>query len=362
MATVGARSCSAHDVRTRRLDRFRFRVKRAPHVRLDDRRSRRSSATGVRVKPTQRVAVTARATLDGSGSQRKDHRVGFVLVTHTSYCFGTPSHLARRTSHLPGNNAAGDASTRALDASSTAASSSSSLPNSLPAWRRNASVGCVMLAVFLHLLGFTVTGPITPSLVAHFGLQNAQVGYLTSAYPLGMFFALFLWPRLSDKVGRKPVLAASLFGVGCGLVAQSRCIEQGGSLSAFLWLRVASGAFAGASPIVKVRGFPTHHTPPPCLLPCMEYRAYPFQSLIHITREYITSRLFAHTARLKTDPFGVNRTRRTSRTSRPSNSSRSSWRGGKRCVRWRSSRAPRWGGGSSLARNHYPNASGSPGT
>jgi hypothetical protein len=245
MATVGARSCSAHDVRTRRLDRFRF------------------SATGVRVKPTQRVAVTARATLDGSGSQRKDHRVGFVLVTHTSYCFGTPSHLARRTSHLPGNNAAGDASTRALDASSTAASSSSSLPNSLPAWRRNASVGCVMLAVFLHLLGFTVTGPITPSLVAHFGLQNAQVGYLTSAYPLGMFFALFLWPRLSDKVGRKPVLAASLFGVGCGLVAQSRCIEQGGSLSAFLWLRVASGAFAGASPIVKVRGFPTHHTPPP---------------------------------------------------------------------------------------------------
>ena len=108
-----------------------------------------------------------------------------------------------------------------------------------------------MLAVFLHLLGFTVTGPITPGLVQHFALHPSQVGYLTSAYPLGMFFALFAWPRLSDKVGRKPILALSLFGVGCGLVAQAQCVRKGWSLAAFLSLRVASGAFAGASPIVK---------------------------------------------------------------------------------------------------------------
>uniref|UniRef100_A0A7S0KI24 Major facilitator superfamily (MFS) profile domain-containing protein n=1 Tax=Micromonas pusilla TaxID=38833 RepID=A0A7S0KI24_MICPS len=113
------------------------------------------------------------------------------------------------------------------------------------------SVACVMLAVFLHLLGFTVTGPITPSLVAHFGLHPAQVGYLTSAYPLGMFFALFAWPRLSDTLGRKPILVASLLGVGVGLVAQAACVTNGWSLATFLGLRVASGAFAGASPVVK---------------------------------------------------------------------------------------------------------------
>ena len=113
------------------------------------------------------------------------------------------------------------------------------------------SVACVMLAVFLHLLGFTVTGPITPSLVAHFGLHPSQVGYLTSAYPLGMFFALFAWPRLSDKVGRKPILVMSLLGVGLGLVAQAACVSRGWSLATFLGLRVASGAFAGASPVVK---------------------------------------------------------------------------------------------------------------
>ena len=59
------------------------------------------------------------------------------------------------------------------------------------------SVACVMLAVFLHLLGFTVTGPITPGLVTHFALRASDVGVLTAAYPLGMFGALFAWPRLS---------------------------------------------------------------------------------------------------------------------------------------------------------------------
>lgn len=98
-------------------------------------------------------------------------------------------------------------------------------------WRQYASVACVMLAVFLHLLGFTVTGPITPGLVTHFGLHPSEVGYLTSAYPLGMFFALFAWPRLSDKVGRKPILVLSLLGVGCGLIAQAACVARDWSLA-----------------------------------------------------------------------------------------------------------------------------------
>ena len=44
--------------------------------------------------------------------------------------------------------------------------------------------------------------------------------YLTSAYPFGMIFALALWPQLSDTIGRRPVLALSLVGVGIGFIAQ----------------------------------------------------------------------------------------------------------------------------------------------
>ena len=118
-------------------------------------------------------------------------------------------------------------------------------------WRQKISIACVMLAVFLHLLGFTVTGPITPGLVRRFGVAAENVGYLTSAYPLGMFGALFFWPQLSDKVGRKPIIVLSLMGVGIGLILQGLCVRSGASFETFLLLRVLSGAFAGASPVVK---------------------------------------------------------------------------------------------------------------
>ena len=118
-------------------------------------------------------------------------------------------------------------------------------------WRQKLSIACVMLAVFLHLLGFTVTGPITPGLVRRFGVAAENVGYLTSAYPLGMFGALFFWPQLSDKVGRKPIIVLSLMGVGIGLILQGLCVRSGASFETFLLLRVLSGAFAGASPVVK---------------------------------------------------------------------------------------------------------------
>ena len=62
-----------------------------------------------------------------------------------------------------------------------------------------------------------VAGPITPALGEHFGLtMGASFGSLTSAYPLGMMFGLFLWPQLSDRIGRKPVMAMSLLGSGLG--------------------------------------------------------------------------------------------------------------------------------------------------
>lgn len=118
--------------------------------------------------------------------------------------------------------------------------------------RRNISVATLLAVSFLNLLGFTVAGPITPALGRHFALDvGVRFGSLTSAYPLGMLAGLFLWPTLSDRVGRKPVLAASLLGGGLGLAAQALVVARGGSLVAFLTARAATGAFAGSSPVSK---------------------------------------------------------------------------------------------------------------
>eukprot|EP00978_Attheya_sp_CCMP212_P003237 scaffold6665_cov53-Attheya_sp.AAC.2 len=114
------------------------------------------------------------------------------------------------------------------------------------------SVGIILLSAFLNLLGFTMAGPITPALGKHFGLEvGASFGSLTSAYPLGMLAGLFLWPQLSDKIGRKPVIAVSLLGSGLGLAAQSMVIQREGALALFLASRVLTGSFAGSSPVSK---------------------------------------------------------------------------------------------------------------
>lgn len=117
---------------------------------------------------------------------------------------------------------------------------------------RRLSVGAILAASFLNLLGFTMAGPITPALGKHFNLSvGASFGSLTSAYPLGMLFGVFLWPSLSDRIGRKPVMALSLFGSGLGLALQSLVIQNNGPLSLFLAMRILTGSFAGSSPVSK---------------------------------------------------------------------------------------------------------------
>ena len=113
-------------------------------------------------------------------------------------------------------------------------------------------VVAVLSAAFLNLLGFTMAGPITPALGQHFGLEvGAKFGSLTSAYPLGMLFGLFIWPQFSDRRGRKPVIALSLLGSAIGLSLQSYAIKSNWSLPVFLASRVLTGCFAGSSPVSK---------------------------------------------------------------------------------------------------------------
>jgi MFS family permease len=110
----------------------------------------------------------------------------------------------------------------------------------------------VLAAAFLNLLGFTMTIPITPVLKQHFSLQvGASFGMLTSAYPLGMMVGLALWPNLSDRVGRRPVMSLSLFGNFVGLALQGMALLRQWPLPALLALRVFTGSCSGSSPVAK---------------------------------------------------------------------------------------------------------------
>jgi len=120
------------------------------------------------------------------------------------------------------------------------------------AYHRKRSVGAILASSFLNLLGFTMAGPITPALGKHFDLSvGASFGSLTSAYPAGMLFGLFLWPRLSDNIGRKPIMTLSLLGSGVGLLLQSVVVRANAPLAYFLAARALTGAFAGSGPVSK---------------------------------------------------------------------------------------------------------------
>ncbi len=70
----------------------------------------------------------------------------------------------------------------------------------------------LFLIVFTDLVGFGLIIPLLPFYGEHFQATPAEVGALMAIYSLAQFIAAPLWGRLSDRVGRKPVLAFSLLG------------------------------------------------------------------------------------------------------------------------------------------------------
>eukprot|EP00913_Durusdinium_trenchii_P020037 g18833.t1 len=112
---------------------------------------------------------------------------------------------------------------------------------------------------FLHLLCFTMSGPLLPVLRKHFHLAAAKTGLLTSAFPFGMLFALMLFPGLSDRYGRvsamrrsrKPILMICFSGLTCGFLLQAKALLSNWSFETFLKLRAFSGAFAGCAAVLK---------------------------------------------------------------------------------------------------------------
>jgi DHA1 family tetracycline resistance protein-like MFS transporter len=99
----------------------------------------------------------------------------------------------------------------------------------------------LFLIVFVDLVGVGVIIPLLPFFGEHFGASPAQVGLLMAAYSFTQFLAAPLWGRLSDRIGRRPVLLASMAG----------------AVGAYIWLgfadtlwmlfaaRLAGGAMAG---------------------------------------------------------------------------------------------------------------------
>ena len=74
----------------------------------------------------------------------------------------------------------------------------------------------IWTTVALDLIGFGIVAPILPLYAKRFGATGFVGGLLFSTFSLAQLVCAPLLGRLSDRIGRKPVIIISLFGTAVG--------------------------------------------------------------------------------------------------------------------------------------------------
>jgi len=103
----------------------------------------------------------------------------------------------------------------------------------------NRQLSILLLVVFVDLLGFGMVIPVMPRYAAELGAPTAWIGLLLTGYSAMQFVFAPIWGRLSDRVGRRPVLLVSIGMTAVGFIGYSLAPSFG-------WL-LASRLFAGAA-------------------------------------------------------------------------------------------------------------------
>ena len=83
---------------------------------------------------------------------------------------------------------------------------------------RRASLGTLFLTVFLDLVGFGLVIPFLPAMARDLGASDFVAAALTACYSLMQFLSVPVWGRVSDRVGRRPVLLWSIAASALGMV------------------------------------------------------------------------------------------------------------------------------------------------
>jgi len=118
------------------------------------------------------------------------------------------------------------------------------------------ALAVLLLVVFVNLVGFGVVIPLLPFYAKAMNADPWQVTTMFAAYSLGQFFGEPFWGRLSDRVGRKPVLLVTLVANALGYLMLAFVPN--------IWLAVAVRLFTGlgAGNISTVQGYVADVTPP----------------------------------------------------------------------------------------------------
>lgn len=72
------------------------------------------------------------------------------------------------------------------------------------------ALATLLCVIFLNLMGFGIVVPLLPFYAQSFHAAPWQIALLFSAFSLGGFFGEPVWGRLSDRIGRRPLLISTV--------------------------------------------------------------------------------------------------------------------------------------------------------
>ena len=118
------------------------------------------------------------------------------------------------------------------------------------------SMPILFLIVFVDLVGFGLIIPLLPFYAERFGASPQLVTALLAVFSLMAMISAPLWGRLSDRIGRRPVLMASMAAAALAYLWLGLASE--------LWMLFAARAFAGicAGNIAAAQAYIADVTPP----------------------------------------------------------------------------------------------------
>jgi DHA1 family tetracycline resistance protein-like MFS transporter len=102
----------------------------------------------------------------------------------------------------------------------------------------------IFLTVFIDLVGFGIVLPLLPLYSENLGAKTWMIGVIMASYSAMQFFFAPGWGRLSDRIGRRPVMLVSTAGATCAyaLFAIASGVQNGVMAIALI---IASRVFAG---------------------------------------------------------------------------------------------------------------------
>ena len=114
----------------------------------------------------------------------------------------------------------------------------------------------VLLAVvYVNIAGFGVVIPLLPFYGRAFHASAVEISVMFAAFACGQLFAEAFWGRLSDRIGRRPVLLVTIFGTALAYAA----LAFAPNMAAACALRLVGGLTSGN--ISTIQGYLADVTP-----------------------------------------------------------------------------------------------------